>query len=132
MSLNIEDYARKHAQERVDEIGPGMESEEVQVQRIQSEIVEELQAKETLFKSGYAVLMEEVKEREANEELAVSSEGLEALEEARQALEEQAGAQPAAPQQPSAPPPPSSGQDHPEMGPGLDGFIEPGKIIFRP
>lgn len=104
----FDEYARQLAEREVEEQGAGLGSPEAQIQRRQAQIVEELETNEELCRQGYAILMEQVQEREAQQTLVLADDGEDA--------------------EPELPPMPPQG-----MGPGgLDGFLEPGKIIFRP
>lgn len=106
---SISKYAKQLAQTKVEEMGLTPESEERTILSLQEEITQELESKAELFKQGYEVLIAEAQAREEHDELTIPQEVLDVLEEETQ--------------EPEAPPP---------TNPGLDGFIEPGKIIFRP
>lgn len=99
------DYSLKIAEEKVESLDEGLESREAQVQRYQAKIVARLQAKLEAMKNGYEVLIEELGKREEQNTLKLP-------EEQEEDPELQL---------------PSKSANY-----GLEGFFEPGKIVFRP
>ena len=110
MATEIENYALQLAEKQVGGAVSGMESREAQVQRLQAEIVEDLEKKKALCEQGYELFMEEVQLLERNGELGVPGD---ADDESEPASEKDDGSQKSSQRQ------------------GPDDFIEPGKIVFR-
>lgn len=108
MIEEIERYALQQAKAEVGHLDGAIGSVEVQIQRRQAEIVEELEEQLRQLHDGYEALIKELKNREATGELDLPE-----MKEG-ETLKEQDLA-------------------HPSSGPlRLDGIVEPGKMIFKP